>query len=84
VAHGAASNDCQGPDSRHDRLRLGAVGQFSANTICASGESAPYTNAAAALLTRHKTGDIEALKGMFGKPARTVAIEEMNPRHRKP
>lgn len=35
------------------------------------------------LSTRRKTGEIEALKGMFGKTARTVSIEEMNSLHRK-
>jgi len=34
--------------------------------------------------TSHKIGDITALKGMFGKTARTVTIEDMNPVRRKP
>lgn len=36
------------------------------------------------LSTRHKTSDVEALKGMFGKTEKAVSIEEMNPLHRKP
>jgi len=36
------------------------------------------------LSTRHKTGDIKSLKGMFGQTAGTVSVEEMNPLHRKP
>ena len=34
--------------------------------------------------TPHKIGDITAIKGIFGKTARTVSVEEMNPFHRKP
>ncbi len=37
-----------------------------------------------ALLMRHKTGDVEARKGMFDTTAKTVSIEEMNPLHRRP
>lgn len=34
--------------------------------------------------TRNEVGHGRALKGMFGKRARTVSIEEMNPIRRKP
>lgn len=64
--------------------RHGLVALLEADALELSDEAhASHRSSIEDLLTRHKTLDVEALKGMFGQTARTVSIEVMNPLHRK-
>lgn len=65
--------------------RHGLTAMLAADGVELSDEvRESHRKAMEALSTRHGTGDIQALKGMFGKTARTVSVEEMNPLYRKP
>ncbi|MBK9236741.1 MAG: hypothetical protein IPO19_12185 [Rhodoferax sp.] len=65
--------------------RHGLVAMLEADGLELTDEvRASHRKAIEGLSTPHKIGDITALKGMFGKTARTVTIEDMNPVRRKP
>ncbi len=65
--------------------RHGLVAMLEADGLGLSDEvRASHRKNIEDMSTPRKIGDIAALKGMFGKTARTVSIEEMNPLHRKP
>ena len=65
--------------------RHGLVSMLEADGVALSDEAREsHRKAMEDLSTRHKTGDIKSLKGMFGQTAGTVSVEEMNPLHRKP
>ena len=65
--------------------RHGLVAMLEADGLGLSDEvRASHRKTIEDMSTPRKIGDIAALKGMFGKTAKTVSIEEMNPLHRKP
>ncbi len=65
--------------------RHGLVAMLEADGLGLSDEvRASHRKTIEDMSTPRKIGDIAALKGMFGKTARTVSVEEMNPLHRKP